>query len=312
MITACITCCIPLTATAALTKVDYGLQAETKYNINDTTLSYIRYHVNKWIRFKAPNGHTISSTIVCKINRTPATLDTIKYAIDDELAKDPLALSTVYHTNFRIAANNRMEFSIYNICLFKNQWRYEQQVKQVINPILKQTENMSDKEKLMFFHDWICENTAYDFKAIQTFVTYDNSHAWTAYGVFVDKQAVCLGYARAFQILCLLSDIDCEIIYSNGNRWHSGHAYNLVHLNGQILYVDVCSDDNSKSYNHDYFLKTKNEMCLTPMSCFYTNANETADMTNIYRSWKNYLLRDSSYISPQHLPVTNNVSVSAL
>lgn len=311
-IAACLTGCLPSVAHAALTKTDYAPSQTESLTVSDATLSYVRYNVSKWMKFKAPLGHNISSTIDCKIYNTPENFTAVKYAIDDELAKNPIMLSTVYNTSFCIAPNNRMRFSIDNICPFRDQLLYESHVRQIIKPILNKTKNLPTKEKLRYFHDWICENTTYDHDAASMLMVYDNSHAWSGYGALVEGKAVCLGYARAFQVLCLSANIDCEIIYSNGDKWRKGHAYNLVHIDNKDLYVDVCSDDSINRYYHDFFLKTKEEMLSTSMSCFYSSAYETADMLHTYHNWRNYLSKDNSYISGMRLPVTKSVSVAAL
>lgn len=280
---------IPAAAYAKITVVDNCPENNTRPEVTDITLSYIRYHVHKWLEQKPPSGSNVSSHIPGRVYLSTETQNTIKYAIDDELARDPLALSTIYSTNFHIGGKNSMCFIINNICLFKEQDKYEQQVLDVINPVLIRAETMSDEDKLRFYHDWICETTRYDYEAIESLMTPDNSHAWSAYGAFVEGKAVCVGYARAFQILCLMSDIDCETLYASGNKWHAGHTWNLVHLNGETLYVDVCSDDGIRFYDHDCFLKTKEEMLDEPMAEWYRNAFETADMYNGQASWKDCL-----------------------
>lgn len=91
------------------------------------------------------------------------------------------------------------------------------------------------------------------------------------YGVFVDKKAVCAGYARAYQFLLNRMGIECTYVVG---KCHEGgsHAWNLIKLEGDYYYVDVTWGDSSntdKSMNsgrgisYDYFCITTDELLRT-------------------------------------------------
>ncbi|MBQ3285545.1 MAG: hypothetical protein IJH40_07890 [Ruminococcus sp.] len=80
------------------------------------------------------------------------------------------------------------------------------------------------------------------------------------YGVFVEKKAVCAGYAKAFQYLTNRMGIECSFV--GGKVKDSMHAWNLIRLNGEYYYIDVTWDDHSDTKNpffssqeitYDYF-----------------------------------------------------------
>ena len=80
------------------------------------------------------------------------------------------------------------------------------------------------------------------------------------YGVFVEKKAVCAGYAKAFQYLVNRLGIECTFVTGMGKT--SLHSWNLIRLNGDYYYIDVTWDDhsdtkpspyNSDEITYDYF-----------------------------------------------------------
>ena len=63
----------------------------------------------------------------------------------------------------------------------------------------------------------------------------------TIYGVFVDRKAVCAGYARAMQFLLKIMGIESAYVSSGG------HAWNLVKLEGDYYHLDVTWADGSNT-----------------------------------------------------------------
>ena len=61
------------------------------------------------------------------------------------------------------------------------------------------------------------------------------------YGVFVNKKAVCVGYAKAAQYLYNLLGIECVYVESDI------HAWNLIKLEGDYYHLDVTWGDNSNT-----------------------------------------------------------------
>ncbi len=88
-------------------------------------------------------------------------------------------------------------------------------------------ENMSDYEKLKFFHDYLVLNTESDD---------DNPYADSVYGALVQKKALCEGFAKAFSYLCNLAGIENMIVtgYTSVD-----HMWNMVKLEDNWYHVDV-------------------------------------------------------------------------
>ena len=109
------------------------------------------------------------------------------------------------------------------------------------------TPGMSEYDQVKAFHDWLVNNTEYDFTFSDT--SYD------AAGPLLYGRGVCDGYSKAFDLLCYLSGIDCVRINGVGNG--GGHAWNKVKINGQWYNVDVTWDDPVSTrpvLRYDYFL----------------------------------------------------------
>lgn len=109
------------------------------------------------------------------------------------------------------------------------------------------TPGMSEYDQVKAFHDWLVNNTEYDF-------TFSES-SYDAAGPLLYGRAVCDGYSKALDLLCYLSGIECLRI--NGESNGGGHAWNKVKIDGQWYNVDVTWDDPVSTrpiLRYDYFL----------------------------------------------------------
>jgi hypothetical protein len=82
------------------------------------------------------------------------------------------------------------------------------------------------------------------------------------YGVFVDRKAVCVGYAKAFQFLLTLLGIECTYVTSET------HAWNLLKLEGDYYHLDVTWGDGSDT------LAENNTDTAVDYSCFCITTQE--------------------------------------
>ncbi len=114
-------------------------------------------------------------------------------------------------------------------------------------------DNMSDLEKVIFIHDYLCIDVEYAYEDYLNETVSPDAHSLK--GALLDKSAVCDGYASAFQYFMLLLDIPCNTIIN------SDHAWNQVYVNGKWYFVDVTWDDPVWDYygtvSHQYLLKSK-------------------------------------------------------
>ena len=100
----------------------------------------------------------------------------------------------------------------------------------------------SDYEKVMYVHDYLCENVAYMDDGTE------NSH--NAYGALVNGYCVCEGYSEAFEYL--LGLLDVETYTFTGNAQFPGsstvpHSWNAAMIDGELYYFDITWD----TYNED-------------------------------------------------------------
>lgn len=84
------------------------------------------------------------------------------------------------------------------------------------------------------------------------------------YGVFVNKKAVCAGYAKAMQYLLNRCGIECTYVTSDT------HAWNLVKLEGDYYHMDVTWGDGSDTK------KDKNLTDAISYDCFCITTAELA------------------------------------
>ena len=137
----------------------------------------------------------------------------------------------------------------------------EKAVKKITKP------SMTDFEKEKAIHDYIVNITKYDRENFEKGTTPIESH--TAYGVFVNKVAVCEGYAIAMKKM--LDAVDIESLIVIGEAGGYNHAWNLVNLEGEWYHVDATWDDpvyivNEKQVDilsYDYFNLTDDEIKKT-------------------------------------------------
>lgn len=97
----------------------------------------------------------------------------------------------------------------------------------------------------------------------------------TICGVFLNKKAVCEGYARAMQYLLQKCGVECAeavgyIRKENGER-DGAHAWNILKVDSDYYYLDTTWDDRSntvqtvksKDFGFDYFCITTEELTRT-------------------------------------------------
>ena len=124
-----------------------------------------------------------------------------------------------------------------------------------INNILNEhiSDTMSDMEKVKAIHDYIVLNTKY----LQT------KHCYDPYGVIVNGEGVCQGYAESMKLL--LNKIGIECIYVSSTEMN--HGWNIVNIDGEYYHIDATWDDpisnEDNSIRYKYFALTDEEISKT-------------------------------------------------
>jgi len=107
-------------------------------------------------------------------------------------------------------------------------------------------DGMTDLEKIISCYSWVAANCQYDpYTAngrtadvtVGSVVYGDDPSVFTSYGVFVNRSAVCQGYALAMGVL--LDRVGIENVLTTGTANGGDHAWNRVKLNGVWYHVDA-------------------------------------------------------------------------
>ena len=121
-------------------------------------------------------------------------------------------------------------------------------VEKLARPMMKAT----DMEKLLYVHDFICQNVHYDKLKKQ--------YSHEIIGPLGHGVGVCEGIAKSVKILCDTLNIWCVIALSENNPEKGvkyRHAWNIVKVDKKYYHLD-CTFDNSlgnpEEIRYDYFL----------------------------------------------------------
>ncbi len=141
--------------------------------------------------------------------------------------------------------------------------QYEAELQRMLDKYIVQLQEQNasdDRELYLAAHDLVLKLCKYDNvladATLDGTLTAEQNALRTAYGVFVKGRSVCTGYARAYKALCDGLGIPCWVVY--GEQDGGGHAWNMVRLDDQLLYVDCTFDDTGGG--HEYFLMDRDEM----------------------------------------------------
>lgn len=110
------------------------------------------------------------------------------------------------------------------------------EVEEIKNEILQKVEEMSEYDTELYIHDYLTKNIVYS-------TTAENCN--NLYGALISGEANCEGYSSSFMYLLRQAGIEAtqvigEINYSGEI---TGHSWNLVKIDGEYYYTDVCWDD---------------------------------------------------------------------
>ena len=135
-------------------------------------------------------------------------------------------------------------FGVQNDVVTTIEWSYtmsaqeaqqaSRQVQAAAARILQGLEGLSEYEIEKHIHDALVSAVTYD-------TTQQKDYIHTLYGALVNGEAVCDGYARAFQYLLYQVGIPCLLV--TGKSRGEDHAWNIVEIGGQYYQVDVTWDD---------------------------------------------------------------------
>lgn len=167
------------------------------------------------------------------------------FFIDNEINIEESVMVNAY--KYRITLNYSIDDSE-EIEACKKQIDYA--ISEIINKLI--TSDMNDFEKELAIHDYIASQTKYYEYADIKDIPHEKHNIYSA---LIDKEAVCDGFSKVFQVI--LKRLGIEAIMLTGSTNTSNHAWNKVKLEDKWYNVDVTSDsvtvDNAKLATHVYF-----------------------------------------------------------
>lgn len=170
-------------------------------------------------------------------------------------------------------------------------------------------QSMTDTEVALALHDYIALHAKYCHAALSD--KPGNPDAWNAYGLIVNKTAVCQGYMLGYMDLLLKCGIFSVPVTSDAIN----HAWNAVEVeanSGAYYHVDVTWDDPSTSspdgdqdtagyVRHNFFMLTKEELLTidegrSDMVCGVTTAAETHPNSALWAGANAMFYSDGSWV----------------
>jgi len=111
-----------------------------------------------------------------------------------------------------------------------------------VNKIINEVKNYKyDYEKEKYVHDILIKMIKYNKDAISN---------QSAYDALVNKEAVCAGYAKAFQLI--MNKLGIPTYYITGISTEN-HAWNLIELEDGFYNIDLTFDDQEDRIIYKYF-----------------------------------------------------------
>lgn len=144
--------------------------------------------------------------------------------------------------------------------------RIYREAKSILSEIID--DGMDDYQKVHAMVDWLSCRVSYNWALGDEVLNvpsdsaeYDKFYAYREFyleGVFIDKIAVCSGYAKALSLMCGIEGIKCFKVKggsgSNGsisNRSYPQHAWNKVQIDGKWYIVDSTWANERYAYEND-------------------------------------------------------------
>lgn len=180
-------------------------------------------------------------------------------------------------------------------------------IDQVVNEYLAELpQNASDYDKVKYVYEMVILNTEYNLDAP------DNQNICS---VFLGRESVCLGYAKAVQYLLQRINVEATVVTGSVLTGES-HAWNLVKINGQYYYVDATWGDASYTgttgedtalfaINYDY-------LCITTQDITKTHIiNHPISVPDCIVQIDNYYVKEGLYLTSMDTMLVENIFNSA-
>lgn len=176
-------------------------------------------------------------------------------------------------------------------------------IAQVVESYLSELpQNATDYDKVKYIYEMVILNTEYNLEAP------DNQNICS---VFLGRESVCLGYAKAVQYLLRQVGVEATVITGSVLTGES-HAWNLVKVNGQYYYLDATWGDASytsinggetalSNINYDY-------LCITTQDLLKTHIIEhPISVPNCIVQIDNYYVKEGLYLTSMNTMLVESI-----
>lgn len=199
----------------------------------------------------------------------------------------------------------------------KQYLKMQKEIDNIVTEIRDITANQTEYDAEIIVHNYIVKKCEY---------VIDSSNCNNLYGCLVEGKANCEGYSASFSYL--LRQIGIESTQVIGEVPYKdevvGHSWNLVKIDGDYYYVDICWDDladipeyNDIDYHFAFFNITYDEILeLRNVEKNLTYLGElpkaTSTTLNYYKKSELYAtsLEEASQIIKEKLPITISTNES--
>lgn len=132
-------------------------------------------------------------------------------------------------------------------------------VNKVLDSIINR--GMSDLKKEIAVYNWLTANCEYDYRHYELPPCAPRI-SYEPYGAIVEGEAVCLGFATAFQLFMDILDIECITVVGAAFDSTEDHAWNMVKIDGEWYCVDATWDAGVEPKWYNYFNKSSERFAL--------------------------------------------------
>ena len=172
--------------------------------------------------------------------------------------------------------------------------------------LAKLPQDATDYDKVKYVYEMVILNTEYNLEAP------DNQNICS---VFLGRESVCLGYAKAVQYLLQQLEVEATVVTGSIITGES-HAWNLVKVNGQYYYLDATWGDASytganvdeaalSTINYDY-------LCITTQDLVKTHIiDHPIRVPNCLVQVDNYYVKEGLYLTNVDPVIIENIFTTA-
>lgn len=129
--------------------------------------------------------------------------------------------------------------------------QHQEAMKARVTKLARQAQNLNEKEKEQYIHDFICQNVRYD--------KLKKPYSHEIIGPLGHGVGVCEGIAKTVKILCDALGIWCIVALCDNNPEKGikyRHTWNVVRIGGSYYHLDVTFDNSlgsSEVIRYDYY-----------------------------------------------------------